>query len=191
MKISLRKASVVQQNIQQLLKSVEVATTVKFNEFEETADVLAKATEALYAADNRRAQLLAALYAVRKLVARANVETEISDRLASCAFIDKRLSQLAPLTEKTALQEPAAVVAGKLDKIRNDKGESRRSIYGYDDTVSSGILLATQIEGFQSEVLELKKSKQKLNDEILELNVRTEIEIPEDIEEILLKEHLV
>jgi hypothetical protein len=47
--------------------------------------------------------------------------------------------------------------------------------------VNTGVLRQEQIDTFKALVLHLKKQKQKLNDEILELNVRTEIELTQDI----------
>jgi hypothetical protein len=40
-------------------------------------------------------------------------------------------------------------------------------------------------------IRELKNQKQKLNDEVLELNVRTEIKLSQDVEEILRAEGLI
>ena len=85
-----------------------------------------------------------------------------------------------------------AVINGKLDKIKNDKGEaSRRSIYGYSDTVSTSVLAKEQIVQAKAEVLSLKKQKQKLNDEILEINIKTEIPLTDEAVATLQVEGLV
>ena len=107
-------------------------------------------------------------------------------------FIDKRngqLEELAKATEITSLD----VIKGKLDKIRNDKNvESARSrIYGYSDTVTTGVLSAEQITQAKAEVLSLKKQKQKINDEVLEFNIKTEIPLSEEVVAVLQAETLI
>jgi hypothetical protein len=125
-------------------------------------------------------------------VGSANAMNGINDRLAKAAYIDKRLGQLATLVQADALQDSMVVINGKVEKLKAEKGEnSRRSIYGYNDTVSTGVLTQEQISGFKAQVLDLKKSKQTLNDEILELNVRTEIELPTEVELVLNQEGLI
>jgi hypothetical protein len=192
MKVSLRKASALQSSIQDAIKAVEVNVKVDLNEFEDTAEVLAKANATTINSDIRRASLSACLYDIRSLVGSANAMNGINDRLAKAAYIDKRLGQLATLVQADALQDSMVVINGKVEKLKSEKGEnSRRSIYGYSDTVSTGVLTQEQISGFKAQVLDLKKSKQTLNDEILELNVRTEIELPTEVELVLNQEGLI
>lgn len=192
MKVTLRKASALQTSIQDAIKAVEVTVKVDLNEFEDTAEVLAKANANTINSDIRRASLTACLYDIRSLVGSANVMCGINDRLAKAAYIDKRLGQLATLVQADALQDSMVVINGKVEKLKSEKGEnSRRSIYGYSDTVSTGVLTQEQISGFKAQVLDLKKSKQTLNDEILELNVRTEIELPTEVELVLNQEGLI
>jgi uncharacterized protein YdcH (DUF465 family) len=84
------------------------------------------------------------------------------------------------------------VIKGKLEKIKNDKGDNtRRSLYGYSDTVSTGILSKEQIAQARTEILNLKKQKQKLNDEVLELNIKTEIPLGDDTVATLTAEGLL
>jgi uncharacterized protein YdcH (DUF465 family) len=106
------------------------------------------------------------------------------------AFIDKRIAQLNEIAEAKAVTS-ITVLTGKLDKIRNRKEESRASLYGRDDTVSTGIVGAEQIDQAKTEINNLKKQKQKLNDEVLELNIKTEIPISEDVVATLQAEGLL
>jgi len=192
MKVTLRKASALQSGIQDAIKAVEVTVKAELNEFEDTAEVLAKANANTINSDNRRASLTACLYDIRSLVGSANAMNGINDRLAKAAYIDKRLGQLATLVQADAVQDSMVVINGKVEKLKAEKGEnSRRSIYGYSDTVSTGVLTQEQISGFKAQVLDLKKSKQRINDEILELNVRTEIELPTEVEIVLNQEGLI
>jgi uncharacterized protein YdcH (DUF465 family) len=131
-----------------------------------------------------------ALYNIRGLVGTANANSGIDLALAKAAFIDKRIGQLNELAEAKAVTN-IAVLNGKLDKIRNRKEESRTSLYGRDDTVSTGVIGAEQVAQAKTEISNLKKQKQKLNDEVLELNIKTEIPLSEDVVTTLQAEGLL
>ena len=191
MNITLRKANAVQHSITEAIKNIKIDLTVEINEFQSVEDVITKANSTLVENDGRRQKLTMALYNIRALVGTANTASGIDTALAKAAFIDKRIGQLEELakaTEITALD----VIKGKLDKIRHDKSESTRSrIYGYSDTVTTGVLGLEQIAQAKAEVLSLKKQKQKINDEVLELNIKTEIPLTEDVVAVLQAEALI
>jgi len=191
MNISLRKANAVQNGINEALKGIEIKTTLELNEFQDVVAELKKANDVLFTNDSRRQRLLLALYNIRGLVGAANASSGIDMKLATAAFIEKRISQLETLSKLEAVTD-LAVINGKLEKIRNDKSESaRRSIYGYNDTVSTTVVSAEQIAQVKTEIQNLKKQKQKLNDEILELNIKTEIPLSEDVVKTLSEEGLI
>lgn len=191
MNISLRKANAVQNGINEALKGIEIKTTLELNEFQDVVAELKKANDVLFTNDSRRQRLLLALYNIRGLVGAANASSGIDMKLATAAFIEKRIGQLDTLSKLEAVTD-LAVINGKLEKIRNDKSESaRRSIYGYNDTVSTTVVSAEQIAQVKTEIQNLKKQKQKLNDEILELNIKTEIPLSEDVVKTLSEEGLV
>ena len=190
MNITLRKANAVQNSINETVKNIRVDLTVEINEFQNVEDTLSKANNELIANDGRRQNLTMALYNIRALVGTANAASGIDTALAKAAFIDKRIGQLEQLangTEITSLE----VIKGKLEKIKNDKSENRSRIYGYSDTVSTGVLSKEQTVQAKTEILNLKKQKQKLNDEILELNIKTEIPLSDDTVATLTTEGLL
>jgi uncharacterized protein YdcH (DUF465 family) len=188
MKVTLRKANALQNTIQDHIKTVEVNTSFSLNEFQDPAKELACAREGVVANDARRNRLTKALYVIRAKVGRANTESGVADLLADAAYIDKRLGHLKGLTEGKA-SEDLSVVEGKLKKLRESEAKSR--IYGYGDTVDTGVLTAEQVEGYKAEMRSLKKEKQSINDRVLELNVRTEIELDADTVSLLQAEQLV
>jgi hypothetical protein len=191
MNISLRKANVIQHSITDTIKSIKMEFSLELNEFQDPATELVKANNTLLANDSRRQKLLLALYNIRGLVSNANSDCGIDLNLAKAAFIDKRVTQL----EELASQQPVTdlvVINGKLDKIKNDKNETSRSrIYGYSDTVSTTVVSQDQIDQAKSEIKNLKKQKQKINDETLELNIKTEIPLSEDVVATLTAEGLI
>lgn len=188
MKITLRKANALQNTIQDHVKTIEVKTSISLNEFQNPGAEIACARAGLLANEARRALLTRALYSVRAAVGRANANVGIADLLADAAYVDKRIGQLKAVVECEPT-EADAVIAGKLDKIRNDKSDRR--MYGYNDTVNVGVLNAEQIEVYKTEMRNLKKEKQSINDKMLELNVRTDIELDADTVAVLETEKLL
>jgi hypothetical protein len=190
MKITLRKANAIQNSIADAIKSIRISTSVEVNEFESPEVKVQTANANLFALDKRRSDLLMSQFAIRGLVGAANATSGIDAKLTQAAYIDKRIVQLTDISEATE-KLSISVLEGKLDKIRNRKEESRASIYGISDTVTTGVLEKHQIEEVSSFIKDLRKQKQKLNDEVLELNVRTEIELSNDVVEVLQKENLI
>jgi hypothetical protein len=192
MKITLRKASALQNAIQEAVKNIDVTVKVELNEFEDPRIAMGKANDKLVNSDQRRVALTKALYVVRAQVGTANAECGINERLAKAAYVDKRIGQLATLISAEAVQDSIAVIEGKLEKLKApESANSRRSLYGYSDTVGTGVLSQAQVDAFKAEQLALKKDKQKLNDEVLELNVRTEIALSDETVAVLTNEGLV
>lgn len=179
MNLTLRKANAVQTAINDAIKSIKIETSVEINEFQDAPGEIQKANDLLIANDARRQKLLLALYNIRGLVGTANAQSGIDLNLAKAAFIDKRIAQLAELTGiKPVTDMP--VILGQLSKIRERKEESARSLYGRSDTVTTTVVSQGQIDQAKVEVQNLKKQKQKLNDEVLELNIKTEIPLSEE-----------
>jgi hypothetical protein len=191
MNISLRKASALQNSINDTIKGIDFETTVKINEFQEAEQEISKAASAVCANLIRRDALIDALYEIRKAVGTANSNADIDNKLADVAHLEKQIQFYNGMAGK-GVRESEKVVAGRLEKIRNDKSESsRRSIYGYNDTVDTSVFTKEDLDGFRRIVAKAKKTKQKLQDEILELNVRTEITVSAQTETTLASEGLI
>ena len=190
MNITLRKANAIQNSINDAIRGIKIETSIELNEFQDVTAELQAANDLLLNNDARRQKLLLALYNIRGLVGTANANSGIDLALAKAAFIDKRIGQLNELAEAKAVTN-IAVLNGKLDKIRNRKEESRASLYGRDDTVSTGVIGAEQVAQAKAEISNLKKQKQKINDEVLELNIKTEIPLSEDVVATLQAEGLL
>jgi hypothetical protein len=190
MKINLRKANALQLSVQEAIKSIKFDTEVKINEFQVAEDVIAKAREDFAAKQERHRGLLNSLYDIRKAVSQANAAQGVDVKLADVALMDKKIQYLADLAGKT-VRESVEVVAGKMDKLRNRKESTSSLYYGHDATVDTSIFTAEDIAGFRTAVSLGKKAKQKLQDELLDINVRTEIVLADDIAAMLTAEGLL
>lgn len=191
MNITLRKANAIQNSIQEAIKGIKIEKTITLNEFQDVATELQKANTVLIENDARRQKLLLALYNIRSLVGAGNAQSGIDLALSKAAFIDKRIAQLEDFANSDEMTE-LSVLTGKLEKIKNRKDDGgRASLYGYGDTISTSIVTKDQIDQAKTEIKNLKKQKQKLNDEVLELNIKTEIPLGEDAVAVLTAEGLI
>jgi hypothetical protein len=172
MNVTLRKASVLQNAINEAIRGIDIKSEIALNEFQIPEAELLKAVTEARANIARRDALNKALYAIRHAVARANHESGVNDKLTAVAETEKQIQFYTGLASKEVRQN-FDVLAGKLRKIADSKSE--RTIYGYNDTVSTSVFTAEDIAGFKKTVSELKKRKQKIQDQVLEFNVRNEI----------------
>jgi uncharacterized protein YdcH (DUF465 family) len=189
MNITLRKANALQISINDAIKHIKINTSIDLNEFQDVNLELQKSNDTLFINDARRQKLLLALYNIRGLVGTANTSSGIDLNLAKAAFIDKRIAQLDDIARLEAMTD-IAVIAGKIEKIKNRK-EDARSIYGSRDTVDTTVVTQAQIDQAKNEIKNLKKQKQKINDEVLELNIKTEIPLSDEVVDTLTAEGLI
>ena len=190
MKITLRKANALQQNINEALRGIRLEPTVSITEFEDVITKIDEANELIFKEVNRQVDLNLALYTIRGLVGQAN-SAEIDGLLTQIAHNEKMIAlnnHLLTTPKRVALD----VLKGKLEKIKSIPEDAvRSSIYGRTTEVSTGVFSDDAFKAFKTTVLKLKKEKQKLQDKVLELNIKTEIELPEDVVAILKAEDLV
>lgn len=189
MKITLRKANALQLAIGEAIKGISTETDVKINEFQNGEIEIARAAAEFRANLARRTQLMDAMYAIRKAVSTANASAGVDVKLADVAQLEKQVQFFTGLAGKKA-REDAVVVEGQLNKLRESKDE-RRSIYGYASTVDTSVLTAEDLRDFRTQAATAKKAKQKLQDELLEINVRTEIVLSDQTVTALQAEGLV
>ena len=192
MNITLRKASALQNRINETIADIRMNPYVTLNEFQDPHTMLINAKNALFENDTRRQRLLLTMYTLRSLVAAANAASGVDLKLATAAYIDKRIVQLNELAVLPP-QEPLSVIEGQLAKLKaQETTKLQRSMYGYDDGgVKTSVVEDEQIKRFKQEILNLKKQKQGINDEVLALNIKTEIPLSEESVGILTAEGLL
>ena len=188
MKITLRKANALQNSINEALRHIDVKTKVSLNEFQDPEGVLAVSASEAKTNLDRKVGLTNALYDIRAAVGKTNHTAGVDEKLTEVARLEKQIQLYAGMVGVEP-REAAAVVAGKLDKVRNTEAKSR--IYGYGDTVDTGVFTADDISGFKAVVANLKKQKQSLQDAVLELNVRNEVTLADTTAKTLAAENLL
>jgi hypothetical protein len=190
-KINLRRAAALQNVLHDTIKSIEVEPNIEINEWQTPEEILQAANAQLFVNDSRRNDLLMSIYTIRSLVATQNAMSGISGKLSHMAYIDKRIAQLTDTVGNAVKIEALDVIKGRLEKIRNRPADSRATLYHRDEDVRVSVLTQQQIDQIKSVIKDLKKQKTAVSDEVLELNVRTEIELTPEVETILTREGLI
>ena len=181
MNISLRRAAALQASIHDAIREIRLVRSIRLNEFQAAEPQLLQACANHRTGLQTRSQLMGVLYQIRQAVGQANAAAGIGDRLAQVALLDKEIQFYSELAGCQA-REGAEVVAGRLDKIRNSSAES--SFYR-EPVVESSVFDAQDIQEFRKLVTEHRRARQNLQDQILELNVRTEITLEDEAVQIL------
>lgn len=190
-KINLRRAAALQNVLHDTIKSISIDPNIEVNEWQTPEEVIAQANAQLFANDSRRNDLLMSIYTIRSLVATQNAASGISGKLSHMAYIDKRIAQLTDIVGNAVKIENIEVIRGRLDKIRARPADSRATLYHRDEDVRVCAVTQEQIDQIKSIIRDLKKQKTALNDEVLELNVRMEIELTPEVDVILMREGLI
>jgi hypothetical protein len=187
MEISLRKATAIQNSINEAVKGLNFDYTARISEYEDSEKVISELTEKFNDSIRRRERLLEALYAIRKNVGTANLKEGIDIRMADAAHLEKQIQFYTPLFgARTKLSQE--VIDGKLSKIKNADSNSR--LYR-DEVIDTSIFSQQDLTNFKSIVNFARKKRQKIQDEILELNVKTTITITSEVEKTLKDEGIL
>jgi hypothetical protein len=183
MKLTLRKANAIQAAINEMIKGLDLSTSVTLNEFEDVQEQIDAVRNRFWTHSATRNKLTMALYEIRAKVAQANAASGINDHLANVAYLEKQISHNTMLAGKGA-QTALRVLNGQVKKL----SEVKEDIYGRSSRdVTTSIFTDEEVEDFKHNAAEFKRQKQRIQDELLELNVQTEIELDEETARFLEK----
>lgn len=185
-KVSLRKAKVLQNLIQDEISNLPIVTEVEISEFDFPETKIEKFKDDFYKNVLTRRSLLEAMHCIRISVGEANASSGVSSLLGRLAKHEKEIalfSKLSRLKPKTEMK----IIKGQLGKIRDAKEDS----YGRSDTVDTSIFDAMEIKEFKITLAEKKKHKQDIQDNLLDLNVKTEITLSPETTKTLKSENIL
>ena len=186
MKINLRKAAVVQQQIQEEIKRIgseKTAITVSLYD----TDVESKLNTQFnkYIVTNQRvSRLMDANRFLRATVARKNAEVGIMDYLAEDAMLsafETRLRGMAELTPRISEEAQKREIESRISTIA-----SERNIYGRNEhNIEVNVVTEQFVNDANAELEQVRRRRRKIKDEMVSVNVRTEIDIPEQVALVL------
>ena len=187
MKISLRKAKVVQANILEMMESLRYVLSVEINAFQDTHALIQQAYTETMATDKRRNELTVAIYEIRDLVGAANSSSGIDALLTQLAFIDRRIRQINDLANAAEILPPE-ILAGRIERAKSAKEDYS---YRSSNESATGIFTREQLQQFKAEITRLKRQRQRLNDRLLHLNMTTEITLKDETVALLKSEDIL
>ena len=186
MKINLRKAAVVQQQIQEEIKRIgseKTAITVSLYD----TDVESKLNTQFnkYIVTNQRvSRLMDANRFLRATVARKNAEVGIMDYLAEDAMLsafETRLRSMSELTPRISEEAQKREIESRISTIA-----SERNIYGRNEhNIEVNVVTEQFVEDAKTELEQVRRRRRKIKDEMVSVNVRTEIDVPEQVALVL------
>lgn len=186
MKINLRKAAVVQQQIQEEVKRIsneKTTVTVSLYDTDIGAKITAQAEK--YKLNNQRvSRLLDTNRFLREMVARKNAETGIVGYLAEDAMLStfearlRGMSELDTSISQTALEKE---IASRIATIT-----SERNLYGRNEhNIEVNVMDESFVNAAKQELEQVRRRRRKIKDEMVSINVRTEIDVPEQVALVL------
>jgi hypothetical protein len=178
-KISLRKANALQILINEQINAPIVGTAT-INKFDEPLAVVTEAGDLLITSITQKFDLINVLYYIRKEVAKAGNDAGVAALLTEQALLSKKEAFLKQLASTTQFAPTKEAIDAQLAEIKAPKTDR------YSPTsFTVGLLKKEVVESFKKNLVTIRKEKQKINDKLLHLNVTTEIDLPESVENIL------
>lgn len=191
MHITLRKAASLQLALQEAARKIALKDQISISQYQDHSAVLEQAVNDLRANVARKLGINTAVYEIRKLVSQANSRAGIDTRLGELASVTQSISILESLVAH-GVREEDVVIAGKLNKLRSAPVDSRSSLYGMSsESVEAYVMPKEDHENYRALLAGLKRDKQRLQDQLLELNVSTTINLPKEVVDVLETERLV
>ena len=186
MRVSLRKANALQQSIRDLITEIGISNSIHINEFQDASKILAEAQTKMTANLERRVALQEALYSIRAHVAEANHTSGIQQLLTDVQRIDRVQGEYSTILRENVKAVPLDEIEARQAKFRKQE----QDIYNRNEIITS-VFNENSLGTFKVTVSNLKTQKQSIQDKILELNVKTEIDLPQELVDVLKKENLI
>ncbi len=184
MKINLRKANALQLAINQAINEKPVKFTVSIGRFDDPKKKWIEANTEMNRLLDRKGDLYLALYAVREAIAAANVNAGVSGKLAEMAHTDKAIESYKTMAAITDFSPSDETLLKQWEDLVAEEN-SPTSYVRRRDAIEVSLVSKVLVDEWNATLAEARLEKQRLSDEILELNVKTEIEIPTEHVEVL------
>jgi len=191
MKINLRKSAALQLEIMNVMNNIEVSTKRSYADIDYVETDFHDHVSTWKNNLNRKWQLVDTLENIRKATAKANQDSGVSDLLTKERVITQKIKFLTEVLEyRNTRMYTVQEITDKLKKYQEIKSDSVLA-FRQEQSVISSLISKEEISVYETEIRKLKKLRQKTNDQILELNVSTLIDLSESDVRFLEKEELI
>lgn len=164
-----------------------IESSVVFSVYEALpAAIIAQAALDAVKAMELRSSLMDALYEIRDSTAAANIEHGISRLVSRKARIEKDIAFYT--AQANASVRPAdAVILARIERAKTVNPDH----YSYNETTSVPVFPQASIDSLKLTLAELKKEKVKLQDALLELNIKHNIRLSDETVAVLTAQGLI
>jgi len=190
-KINLRKAAVVQQIITEEIRRIgSEDTKISVNLFESNITArLDEQANLVIATAQRVARLMEASRYFRSVLARKNAEHHITDYLAEDAMLAV-MEQRVEALSKAEVRPDLDILTKEISARLNQREDKSQSLIGYhngrnDYTISVNVLPKNVVDSAKAELENVRRRRRKIKDEMVSINVKNEIEVPDQIAFVL------
>ncbi|MGL6053490.1 MAG: hypothetical protein ACRC16_26540 [Aeromonas salmonicida] len=191
MKISLRKAHALQQEIRRMMGEWSPSVVVKLDESvssDALPDLVESHRENYTAQLARYTALSETLSAIRARVATANQESGVDEMLSELAHLDRMIrlcADAAGMIGEAVDAENTPAIQFKLDALRN---QDRKSMYRMDSDVRVALRGRDELH---CESSAFRRQRVAVNDRLLEANVGSKIELTDREVQVLRDSRLI
>mgnify|MGYP003973277095 CR=1 FL=1 len=194
MQINLRKASALQSDIQSIARSIRIDTRASFEERETVADDVTEAISEWRTNLERKTNLINVLYGIREKVGAANAECGLNTKLTEHRRVSEQRDLLDEIIDSVkGRMLTIEQIDEKMRKIEERNENLKDSLYSRnrDVEVFTDLMDKDDLNEYRAQIRSLKKLQRSINEEVLELNIRTHIVLSEAEVQVLRNEDLI
>lgn len=194
MKVSLRKAHALQQEINRVLGEIPLRGVVELDEStpadrDVIENVIEIHTQSFREEVARYDRLVDGLAEIRNSVARVNSEIGVDSLLSKLAAVDRMIRVLSDINLAGDVVDggDTAAISYKLKRLQDPEAHSKIP-YRRENSLRVRVANEADLRGMLSE---LRRERARLNDQLLESNIRGGIQLSPDLERLLRDEGVI
>lgn len=191
MKINLRKADALQKAITEEINSTDIPTVVSIGRFDDPEKVFGEAVQKYSDNYDKKISLYGVLYEIRNLVGIAKAKAGIDEVLTDMALLDKVVSWTKPLSQATEFAPDLLSLLERHKDLKEEKVPEGRFGVQRREHIAVPVISKAFADNLKNEIANAKRERQNFSDKLLDLNVKSEIELDEEDVEILRQYKLI
>ena len=186
MKINLRKASQLERDVQTLISDLQdqLEGRIELDEFSKPLDEIERALFTFNKLMTEITQLRDVVFHIRKAVATTNARVGITDLLAEKAKLEQNIKMLSRYTKNYP-------VLGDMQKLHRRVEAMMKSEDSYKDTIMTSIVSEAMKFQLKEDVKNFKRDLRRIDSDLLECNIKNDIELEPSMVTLLQEEGLL
>jgi hypothetical protein len=189
MKVSLRKANALQESLNEAIKvNPKTESEVDVLNFDLWKTEINNVQTRYFEDVRSKLEMVEARFAIRKEIANHNTLSGVTDLLGELAQVESMMTTI----QRWILRQTVRSTDEVLEKKRSRRMTQAERV-DYDGYISMDVSVIGKgdHDHWTEKVQELRRTKASINDQLLELNIKTQIELPSQVVKILKRENLI